>query len=143
MNVQLIAFFVLCAALGCNSDSCPTGMWGDDCMGVCGFCVNADGDPTDCYSQTGLCPDSCKVGYGGEKCDQPMCEEGYCGSGTCIAPDTCYCGSDINKVGPNCQDIRLRGLIGSAIAISTISIAVLMCGSVSKSYKKNKKAKRS
>jgi len=128
--------------------ACDGAMWGPNCTNVCGFCKDSFARDVECNDDSGLCPInddgtfSCKFGWRGEKCDHPDCSEyNDCNTGECIAPGTCFCGEDINLVTPNCEDIRLRGLIGSAIAVGVISIMILFCDFGSRWYKRNHKSK--
>merc|ERR1712055_628769 len=113
---------------------CDAGRWGADCGNVCGHCA-AD----KCAKATGFC-DECDEGWEGEGCMSPVC--GDCGPGICVSPGNCGACGDINLVGPNCEDIRLKGLLGSLIALGVISVSITLCGVGSVYYKKSQSAQR-
>jgi hypothetical protein len=110
---------------------CAAGRWGPSCANVCGNC--ADGG---CKAD-GNCDGGCKKGWKGEQCAEAECSQD-CGPGICVAPNTCGACGDINLVGPNCEDIRLRGLLGSLIALGVISISITLCGIGSVYYKRSR-----
>merc|ERR1712183_257676 len=113
-----------------KEESCPAGRWGDDCGHVCGHCA-AD----KCDKASGEC-DECDEGWSGDTCMVAECPQS-CGPGICVAPGICGACGDINLVGPNCEDIRLKGLLGSAIALAVISVSITLCGVGSVYYKKS------
>lgn len=121
-----------------QKSKCKAGPFGPNCDQVCGYCKEG----LACLSN-GSCSgnksesERCHVGYTGYNCREAVCDGG-CGSGKCIGPGICDCGEDINLVRPNCEDIRLRGLIGSAAAFATISTAITLCHLGSKWYKRRK-----
>jgi len=135
----LIAFVLI----GAVAADCDYGFFGEDCMSVCGFCLSEKGDPVTCSMVDGACPTFedkyyCKPGWNGTNCKQPICNPG-CNSGyECIGPNTCDCGEDINIVGPQCEDIRVRGVIGSIAAFATVTASISLCGLGSKLYKRRK-----
>jgi len=107
----------------------------DGNLKICGYCK------VECNKTTGACKGGCDDGWTGDKCDKPTCEGG-CNSGTCIAPDTCFCGEDINLDRTlNCTDIRMRGLCGSAAALVILTLVVFLCSSVSKSVRRKERAR--
>jgi hypothetical protein len=61
-----------------------------------------------------------------------------CGPGICVAPDICGACGDINLVSPNCEDIRLKGLLGSLLALGVVSISITLCGIGSVYYKRSR-----
>lgn len=119
--------------------------WGEDCVNMCGYCLEDNlVNITFCDKVTGACPENkkdgtahCALGWAGPGCSDAQCEGG-CNGGTCISPDVCFCGSDINKVGPTCEDIRVRGVIGSIAAFATVTASIALCGLGSKLYKRRK-----
>jgi len=122
---------------------CDSGLFGEDCMSVCGYCQDENGNSETCNPKDGTCTlyDEkfyCKPGWNGTMCKQPICNPG-CNSGyECIGPNICDCGNDINIVGPLCEDIRVRGVIGSIAAFATITASISLCGLGSKLYKRRK-----
>merc|ERR1719376_1565078 len=120
------------------------GLWeAEGELKICGHCVDENGSSTDCNKKTGACPikGKCADGYSGDMCTEFECEEG-CGEGTCVAPQTCYCGENINlDARSGCKDIRIRGLMGSAAALVILTLVVFMCSSVSKSVRRKKRAR--
>lgn len=119
------------------------GHWGNDgkCANLCGYCEELNSNKAvACDNKTGECPagGKCKSGYTGSKCDQAICEPKCENGGKCIAPNMCFCGPDINLVTPYCRDIRQRGLIGSVIAILTVTLSIILCSIGSTVYKRNK-----
>jgi len=123
----------------------PKGLWKTEAgeLKVCGHCLDANGISTDCDKKTGACPPKgkCAEGYSGAMCTEFTCEEG-CGEGSCIAPNTCYCGDNINlDARTGCKDIRIRGLMGSAAALIVLTLVVFTCSSVSKSVRRKERAR--
>lgn len=135
--IMAVNSFVLCNA-GCDQK----GFYGENCENVCGYCVDEMGVPVNCSVYDGTCPNTCEKGYEGRKCDEPTCDPPCQNGGECIAPNMCFCGNDINLVKPSCEDIRIRGLMGSLIAIGVLSISILSCGYGSKAYKRSKKNRK-
>uniref|UniRef100_H2YV65 EGF-like domain-containing protein n=1 Tax=Ciona savignyi TaxID=51511 RepID=H2YV65_CIOSA len=124
------------------AQNCTSGYWGADCMNVCGSCYVQPtmGDLADefaCDPVTGKCAKGCNEGYTGNNCDKAVCKQN-CGPGMCVAPNYCANCGDISLVSPNCEDIRLRGLLGSLIAFIVIGISVGLCGAGSVWYKRRK-----
>lgn len=119
--------------------------WGEDCVNMCGYCLEDNlVNITDCDKTTGACPKSskdgalhCLNGWSGPGCSKAICDPA-CSSGECISPNVCFCGKDINKVGPLCEDIRVRGVIGSIAAFATVTASIALCGLGSKLYKRRK-----
>jgi len=119
------------------------GLWKTEAgeLKVCGHCLDSEGNSSDCDKKTGACPGKCAVGYSGAMCTEFSCEEG-CGEGSCIAPNTCYCGDNINlDARTGCKDIRIRGLMGSAAALIVLTLVVFTCSSVSKSVRRKERAR--
>merc|ERR1712096_81042 len=50
----------------------------------------------------------------------------------------CFCGEDINRVGKDCADIRVRGIIGSIAAFAVLTSSIALCGMGSKLYAKRR-----
>merc|ERR1719354_318535 len=86
---------------------------------------------------TCIYPHECLTGWSGTDCKTPMCDQD-CGSGTCIGKNICFCGSDINRVGESCEDIRVRGIIGSIAAFAVLTSSIALCGLGSKMYQKRR-----
>jgi len=123
----------------------PKGLWKTEAgeLKVCGHCLDDEGNSSDCDKKTGACPPKgkCAEGYTGDMCTEFTCEEG-CGEGSCIAPNTCYCGDNINlDARTGCKDIRIRGLMGSAAALIVLTLVVFTCSSVSKSVRRKERAR--
>jgi len=113
------------------------GFYGTNCSNVCGFCLDSNGYDVECNSDTGECPDEfCRKGWEGVKCKIPICEKTCPSDHPCIAPNVCDCGADINLIQPNCENIRIRGLLGSGIAILVLTSSVFFCTYGSKAYRK-------
>jgi len=105
----------------------------DECIGICGNCANGN-----CFPQNGTCPGGqCKLEWQGADCKTAKCPDG-CGSGECISPGVCFCGEDINRVGKDCADIRVRGIIGSIAAFAVLTSSIALCGMGSKLYAKRR-----
>jgi len=119
--------------------ACPAGLFGPGCNLACGFCADSDGNEVECTSD-GNCPSpsTCLEGWSGERCNEALCDPACQNGGTCIAPNTCDCGDNINYIAPSCEDIRVRGLIGPLIAVVTITVSISLCGFASKTYAENK-----
>ncbi|CAK8674709.1 uncharacterized protein LOC143469054 [Clavelina lepadiformis] len=136
----LISFAILAiivAAMAQDNSTCPKGRWGPDCQNVCGQCETPESGPV-CNYNTGVCTvPGCLGEYSGDDCASPVCKGG-CGSGECVAPGYCANCGDISKISPNCEDIRLRGLIGSLISFSVITVSITLCGFGSVWYKRSK-----
>lgn len=133
--------------VGFVSAECEDGMWGEDCSNVCGYCVQGSSLKDSikaCDKTTGACVPAeggkvkCASGWNGPNCDQPICENGCMNGALCIGPNTCFCGDDINIVGPQCEDIRVRGVVGSIAAFATLTASIALCGLGSKLYKRRK-----
>jgi len=129
---------------GCKKD-CEAGTYGKDCKEICGYCeTDKVTIGNKCNITTGECEKlasghrRCIKGWQGDQCNQAICEPGCNNGGICIAPDTCFCGADINIVGPTCDDIRVRGVVGSIAAFATVTASIALCGLGSKLYKRRK-----
>jgi len=128
--ISALAFYVTLT----SAQNCTSGSWGGaTCLNACGKCANDDV----CDAVTGNCPGGCEYGYQGVKCDQAVCKQD-CGPGICVAPDICGACGDINLVSPNCEDIRLKGLLGSLLALGVVSISITLCGIGSVYYKRSR-----
>jgi len=141
--------FTVTSASNCTNGTYPIE---GKCTGICGYCLGAVGNNTVVQCEpNGLCKKIsmtnekketvvealCKSGWKGAACKDAICDED-CGSGKCIGPNTCFCGYDINIVGPNCEDIRVRGVVGSIAAFATVTASIALCGLGSKLYKRRK-----
>jgi len=132
MKLILIACFIAVSISFAAAKDCEEGTWGTGCLNACGKC-----DAGACNNETGICPGGCMKGYEGPRCDKPQCDQD-CGPGICVAPGVCGACGDINYVGPNCEDIRLKGLLGSLIALAVISVSITLCGIGSVYYKRSR-----
>jgi len=132
--VFVVALFIVGAY---SNEQCEDYRYGEDCMGICGYCVeNLKEVPAPCNKATGQCDSKqCKKGWDGPDCKEPICNMD-CGRGKCIAPDVCFCGDNVNTVGKTCSDIRIRGLMGSIAALAILTSSVALCGWGTKFYKK-------
>nr|CAB3265888.1 scavenger receptor class F member 1 [Phallusia mammillata] len=130
--ISLIAFF---EAVNAQNSTCARYQWGADCLNICGECFVEDPTARICNVDTGKCAKGCLGGYTGELCDQAICKGG-CGSGECLAPNFCGNCGDISKISPNCEDIRLRGLLGALGAFVVIGVSITLCGFGSVWYKR-------
>jgi len=134
MKLILVACIIaVSASISAAKDDCQPGTWGPDCLNACGKCD----DNGVCNNVTGVCPAGCMKGYEGDNCDKPQCTQD-CTPGICVAPGVCGACGDINYVGPNCEDIRLKGLLGSLIALAVISVSITLCGIGSVYYKRSR-----
>jgi len=133
----VVTFCAVLAAAQDNNSTCASGSWGLDCMNACGKCDYAEG--ATCDANTGACGNEvgCLKGYTGDNCDKALCDQD-CGPGICVAPNVCGACGDINLVSPNCEDIRLKGLLGSLIALAVISVSITLCGIGSVYYKRSR-----
>jgi len=142
MKIYLL-FFVLAAFYSSSlADDCkpPFHYIGSECTGICGNCVDKKSKAaTNTCLKNGTChhQNECLTGWSGPDCKTPKCEQG-CGSGTCIGSNVCFCGSDINRVGDSCADIRVRGIIGSIAAFAVLTSSIALCGLGSKMYAKRR-----
>jgi len=139
-----------CALIGtviCESPPCKEGMWGEKCEDVCGYCLDEKGNATSCDNTVGTCPllrngkQSCVEGWIGFKCNEPTCDSD-CHGFKCIAPNTCFCEDDVNKVAPTCEDLRVRGMYGSITALLTITFSIILCGIGSNHWEKKRQKRK-
>lgn len=136
MKLIIVACVLAVCATIATAQTCKAGTWGTDCLNACGKCNTDDG--INCNG-TGSCPNGCIAGYEGDRCDIPICNHvTSCSPGICVAPDVCGACGDINYVGPKCEDIRLKGLLGSLIALAVISVSITLCGIGSVYYKRSR-----
>jgi len=139
--VCVVTFYATLAAAqdSSNNTRCANGSWGTDCLNACGKCDYAEGATATCNVDTGACGNEvgCLQGYEGDNCDKAMCKQD-CGPGICVAPNVCGACGDINLVSPDCEDIRLKGLLGSLIALAVISVSITLCGIGSVYYKRSR-----
>jgi len=137
----VVTFYATLASAQNSSDNtvCAAGSWGPNCLNACGKCSYSEGSAQTCDAATGACGanNGCLEGYEGNNCDKAVCKQD-CGPGICVAPDVCGACGDINLVSPNCEDIRLRGLLGSLIALAVISVSITLCGIGSVYYKRSR-----
>jgi len=144
MRSSLLFLIVVASAVFVIADDtkpCQKGLYkiGDKCEGICGNCANGK----TCFSNNGTCPATgkgsieCEPGWVGDYCKKPICNQ-QCGTGECIYPDVCFCGEDINRVGKDCSDIRVRGIIGSIAAFAVLTSSIALCGMGSKLYAKRR-----
>jgi len=129
--LSILVIFVTLSASQTTNTTCPDGRWGSACANVCGNCANGK-----CLTD-GNCDGGCMKGWKGEQCAEAICDQN-CGPGICVAPNVCGACGDINLVGPNCEDIRIKGLLGSLIALGVISISITLCGIGSVYYKRSR-----
>jgi len=136
--ISTLALLAVFCYLPASEASCAIrGFYGTNCSQVCGFCLDSNGNDVECDSTTGECPDEfCREGWEGVRCKTAICELACPSDHPCIAPNVCDCGEDINLIQPNCENIRIRGLLGSGIAVLVLSFSVLFCSYGSKAYRK-------
>lgn len=110
--------------------NCTKGYWGEGCANYCGYCAGMESTgiyDRECDPVSGQCADGCLGGWSGLNCDIPFCKDG-CNGGECVYPNTCANCGDISKVSPGCTNIKLRGLLGSLIAIIVLTLSLAICG---------------
>nr|XP_002128961.1 multiple epidermal growth factor-like domains protein 10 [Ciona intestinalis] len=122
IGITLVLFIGVVASQNCTDDH-----WGEDCMNACGNCYVLDSNQPKCDPITGKCANGCTGGYTGVNCEKANCVQD-CGPGLCVAENYCANCGDISLVSPNCEDIRLRGLLGSLMAFGVIAVSVTLCG---------------
>jgi hypothetical protein len=118
--INQLLLFVVCVVLGEDS------YWGNS---LCGACK----DDVQCDAKTGKCPNGCKIGWKGEGCNEPLCEDVPCGpEGKCIRPNECVCDGlyYFDPESKGCYSLRTSGLKGAAISVVVIVTAISLCGGI-------------
>lgn len=132
-------------------ETCPAGLYGEDCNNICVGCVDDKG----CDKSTGVCTTKqCAEGYEAVKDEvcQPKCfgslgNAGCDNSGECVAPNYCICGKSGAQVvgvfgtyngeeGTQCISLRKTGIWGALYSLVIMVISISFCGLVE--YNRNK-----
>jgi len=128
MQVIALALFGL-KLISAQSTDCQKGYWGENCRLLCGKC-KADGA---CDKTSGVCLDDtgCGNGYSGDKCMDPNCPPGHCGTGggICVSQNQCVCPGlwSKNPETGACYSLRVDGLKGAGVALLVLIASILAC----------------